>query len=65
MLKNYFRIALRHKQKNKLYALVNILGIADGITSCLLTGIYILHELSFDRFHQNADRIARLSYALR
>jgi putative ABC transport system permease protein len=62
MLKNYFKIALRHLQKNKLYAFVNILGLAIGIASCLLIGIYIWHELSFDRFHQKGDRIARVTW---
>ena len=60
MLANYFRIALRHLQKNKLYALVNISGLAIGIASCLLIGIYIVHEWNFDRFHKNADRIGRI-----
>src|SRR5215210_4825172 len=62
MIKNYFRVAWRHLQKSKLYALVNIFGLAVGICSCLLIGIYIWHELSFDRFHKNADRIARITW---
>ena len=62
MIRNYFKIALRHLQKNKLYAFVNIAGLAVGITSCLLIGIYIWHELSYDRFHQNGDRIARVTW---
>lgn len=62
MLRNYFKIALRHLQKNKLYAAVNIFGLAIGIASCLLIGLYIWHELSFDRFHKNADRIARVTW---
>ncbi|MBD0332334.1 MAG: ABC transporter permease [Chitinophagaceae bacterium] len=62
MIKNYFKIALRHLQKNRLYALVNIIGLAIGLTSCILIGIYIWHELSFDRFHKNANRIARVTW---
>jgi putative ABC transport system permease protein len=62
MLRNYFKIALRHLQKNKLYAFANIVGLSIGIASCLLIGIYIWHELSFDRFHKNADRIARVTW---
>lgn len=62
MLKNYFKIALRHLQKSKLYALVNIFGLAIGICSCLLIGIYIWHELSYDKFHKNADRIVRVTW---
>ena len=63
MLKNYFKIAIRHLQRNKLYATVNILGLAIGIASCLLIGIYIWHELSYDRFHRNAERITRVTWA--
>lgn len=62
MIKNYFKIALRHLLKSKLYAAVNIIGLAIGITSCLLIGIYIADELSYDRFHKNADRIARVTW---
>lgn len=62
MLRNYIKTALRHLQKNKLYAIINITGLAVGITSCLLIGIYIWHEFSFDRFHKNADRIARITW---
>ncbi|MFN2440309.1 MAG: ABC transporter permease, partial [Chitinophagaceae bacterium] len=62
MLKNYLKIALRHLQKSKLYAVVNIVGLAIGICSCLLIGIYIWHELSYDKFHKNADRIARVTW---
>lgn len=62
MIRNYFKTALRHLKKNKLYAFANIAGLAIGITSCLLIGIYIWHELSFDRFHKNADRIVRVTW---
>jgi putative ABC transport system permease protein len=62
MLRNYFKIALRHLQKNKLYAFVNIVGLAIGIASCLFIGVYIWHELSYDRFHTNADRITRVTW---
>ena len=62
MLRNYFIIAIRHLQKNKLYAFVNIVGLAIGIASCLFIGVYIWHEVSYDRFHKNADRIARVTW---
>ncbi len=61
MIKNYFKIAFRHLKKNKLYAFVNISGLAIGIASCLLIGIYIKQELSFDKFHANANRIVRVT----
>ncbi|MEP6612679.1 MAG: ABC transporter permease [Mucilaginibacter sp.] len=61
MLKNYFKIAWRNLRKNRLYAFVNIIGLTIGIVSCLLIGIYIKDELSYDRFNDNADRIVRVT----
>jgi putative ABC transport system permease protein len=61
MIKNYFKIAWRNLKKNRLYAFVNITGLTVGIVSCLLIGVYIKHELSYDRFNGNADRIARVT----
>ncbi|MCJ7681452.1 MAG: ABC transporter permease, partial [Candidatus Aminicenantes bacterium] len=60
MLKNYFRTALRNISKNKLYSFLNIAGLAIGIACCMLILLYVQDELSFDRFHENADRIYRL-----
>ncbi len=61
MLKSYLKIAFRKLKKNKLYSFVNITGLTVGIVSCMLIGIYIVHELSYDRFHANADRIVRVT----
>src|SRR5471030_2368393 len=61
MIRNYLKIAWRNLKKNRLYAFINILGLTVGIVSCLLIGVYIKHELSYDRFHQNADRIVRVT----
>ena len=60
MIKNYFTTALRHLLKNKGTAFINIIGLALGIT-CLLTILTVVrYELSFDRFHSDADRIYRI-----
>ncbi len=59
MFKNYLKIAVRNLRKNKLYSLINIFGLMVGLAACLLIGIYISHELSYDRFNKNADRIVR------
>ncbi|MBL0183376.1 MAG: ABC transporter permease [Chitinophagaceae bacterium] len=59
MFKNYFRTALRNLRKHKLYSAINIFGLTVGLAACLLIGIYISHELSYDRFNKNADRIVR------
>jgi putative ABC transport system permease protein len=61
MIKNYLKIAWRNLKKNRLYAFINIIGLTVGIVSCLLIGVYIKHELSYDRFNENADKIVRVS----
>jgi len=59
MFRNYFKIALRNLQKNRLYASINIFGLAIGLASCMLIGLYIINELSYDKFNDNANRIVR------
>lgn len=54
MLKNYIKIAFRNLFKNKVFSLINILGLVIGIASCLAIGLYIKSELSFDRYLNNA-----------
>jgi len=61
MIKNYFKIAFRRVQKNKLYSIVNITGLTVGIASCLLIGLFIINEASYDRFNKNSDRIVRMT----
>ncbi len=61
MLKNYIKIALRNLKRNKLYSILNITGLAVGITCCILILLYVQDELSYDRFHENADRIYRVT----
>lgn len=61
MLKNYFKIAFRNISKHKGYSFINISGLAIGIACCLLILIFVRHELSYDRFHERADRIVRIS----
>ncbi|HTI61829.1 ABC transporter permease [Mucilaginibacter sp.] len=61
MIRNYFKIAFRRLQKNKLYTFVNIVGLTTGIASCLLIGLFIINEVSYDRFNANAGRIARIT----
>lgn len=59
MFKNYFKTAFRNLQKNKLYSAINIVGLTVGLAACLLIGVYIIHELSYDKFNTNANRIVR------
>lgn len=60
MLKNYLKIALRNLGKRKTPTLVNVAGLALGIACCLLLFLFIEREWSYDRFHENADRIYRV-----
>lgn len=62
MLSNYFKIAIRNLVKTKLYSLVNILGLAIGMTACLLILHYVSYEKSYDKFHEAGERIYRLRY---
>ncbi len=61
MFINYLKIAFRNIRKQKGYAFINIAGWAVGMTVCALILLWVHDELSFDRFHQNADRIFRLT----
>jgi putative ABC transport system permease protein len=61
MLKNYFKIAWRNIQNNKLFSFINIFGLSIGFTCCLLIGLYILHETSYDHHHKNADRLYEIA----
>src|SRR5215510_11018393 len=60
MLKNLIKIAFRNIVKEKIYSAINILGLTIGITCSLFLLMYILDELSFDRYHKNADNIYRI-----
>ncbi len=61
MLKNYFKTAFRNLVKNKFYTSINIIGLAAGLATCLLITLYVLDELSYDRYNVNADRICRVN----
>jgi putative ABC transport system permease protein len=60
MFKNYFKIALRNLRKNKTHSLLNIVGLSVGMAVAMLIGLWIWDELSFDKYHQNYDRIAQV-----
>src|SRR5882757_10742874 len=60
MIRNYFKTAFRNLWKNKTSSFINIFGLTIGLCSCLLIGIYIQHELNYDKFQTKGDRIARV-----
>ncbi|HEY4289386.1 MAG TPA: ABC transporter permease [Puia sp.] len=61
MFKNYFKLAIRHLARKKVFSFINIFGLTVGLTSCILIGLFIADELSFDSFNQNAARIVRVT----
>jgi putative ABC transport system permease protein len=60
MLRNYLKVALRNLWKSKGFTAINIIGLASGLAVCLLIVLYVVDELSYDRYNVNADRIYRL-----
>ena len=60
MIKNYFKLAFRNLVKRKGYSLLNIFGLAIGITCCLLIFQYVAFERSYDKFENKSNQIVRL-----
>lgn len=61
MISNYLKIALRSLWNKKAFASINILGLAIGLATCMLILLFVQHELSYDRFNKDADRIFRVT----
>jgi len=60
MIQNYFKMAWRNLLKNKISSFINIGGLAIGMAVAFMIGIWIWDELSFDKYHKNYDRIAKI-----
>ncbi len=61
MLQNYFKIAIRNLQRNKVFSLINIAGLSIGLACCMLIVLYTKDEISYDRFHKNVNQIYRIT----
>ncbi len=59
MFTNYFKTAIRNLRKNSFFSAINIIGLSIGFSCCLLIGVYIQNELSYDNFEKKGDRIVR------
>ncbi|HEU5167774.1 MAG TPA: ABC transporter permease, partial [Chitinophagaceae bacterium] len=59
MIRNYLKVAMRYLLRNKGYTSINILGLAIGITCCILIMLFVRSEFSYDKFHTKSDRIYR------
>lgn len=60
MIKHYIKIAFRHISKHRAYNLINIGGLAVGLAACLMIALYVGHELSYDKWMDDAERIYRV-----
>ncbi|MHA4845507.1 ABC transporter permease [Flavitalea antarctica] len=61
MIKNHIKIAFRSFRRNQGFSLINILGLAIGITCSLLIFLFVQNELSYDRFHKDGDDVYRIA----
>ncbi|HEY1054071.1 MAG TPA: ABC transporter permease [Emticicia sp.] len=61
MFSNYLTIAFRNLWRHKGFTAINVLGLAVGLASCLLIVLFVSHELSYDHYHANADRMYRMT----
>lgn len=62
MFKNYLKIAMRNLLRHRAYSAINISGLAIGMASCILILLYVRYELSYDRFHQDAENVYRIAW---
>ncbi|MFC2096114.1 ABC transporter permease [Bacteroidota bacterium] len=60
MIKNFFKTAIRNLFRQKAYSLINLLGLSIGIASFVIILIYVQHELSYDKFFKDSDRLYRV-----
>ena len=60
MLFNHLKIAFRNLFNNKVYSFINLAGLAIGIASSIFIALFVIHEFSYDTFHEKADRIYRI-----
>jgi putative ABC transport system permease protein len=60
MIKNYLKVAWRNLMKSKIFSFINVLGLAIGLTCCMLIALYLFHEFSYDSYHKNGNRIYQL-----
>src|SRR5690349_8815977 len=60
MLKNYFQLAVKNFRKQKMFSLINVLGLSISIVCCMMIYLFVTNEFSFDRFHKNGENIYRV-----
>ena len=60
MFKNNFIISFRNFKKDKVYSLINTIGLTIGLSAFILISLFINHELSYDKFHDDYESIYRM-----
>ena len=60
MYYSYIKAALRNFSRNRIFGVLNIIGLSIGMAAALILNLYVINELGFDRFHEKADRIYRV-----
>lgn len=65
MFRNYLEIAYRSLVRHKGYTAINLFGLELGTVCCLLIGLYVQDEPSFDRFHEHTESVYRVTYKVR
>lgn len=64
MLINYFKNTVRILISQRFYSIINIVGLSIGITACILVTLYVKHDLSYDKYHKNAEDIYRIEFSI-
>jgi putative ABC transport system permease protein len=64
MIKNYFKTAWRNLSKNKVFSVINISGFAIGLTCFVLIAVFVINELSYDRYPADAENIYRVNLSV-
>ena len=65
MVKSNLKVAYRSMMRHKFYTFLNLSGLAISIAACILITVYVKHELSYDRYHKDSDRIYRIASYLK
>ena len=60
----YFKNAVRILTSQRFYSFINIVGLSIGITACILVLLYVKHDLSYDKYHKNAENIYRIEFSI-
>lgn len=62
MFQNSLKTALRNLFRQRMFAAINVVGLATGIATCMLIGLFVFDEWNYDRFHEKANRIVRVVF---